>query len=40
MTKDAVEHFLERYGRSVDNVHIFENGGYSLAENIEMRAVR
>lgn len=40
MTKDTVEHFLERHGRSVDNVHVFENGGYALSENLEMRAVR
>jgi len=33
INKDVVESFLERHGKNVDNIGIFDNGGYVIVDN-------
>lgn len=39
MTNDPVESFLERYGKPVDAVTIFENGGNAVANISDTEAI-
>eukprot|EP01114_Cavostelium_apophysatum_P006579 TRINITY_DN1795_c0_g1_i2.p1 TRINITY_DN1795_c0_g1~~TRINITY_DN1795_c0_g1_i2.p1 ORF type:complete len:3793 (+),score=1033.24 TRINITY_DN1795_c0_g1_i2:910-11379(+) len=38
IARDPVEFFLERHGKTADNVDIFDSGGYVLAEKVEISA--